>query len=91
MKNREKVIVTESYMNKLKNRLYGALCEFEKEGTWEEALDSVLIELIGFPEEKKTIDYYIIFHKISSLKYLNYKYFRKTIFDTMSILSKLEV
>lgn len=91
MSNREKRAVETGYTNKLKNRLYGCLCELEKGGTWEEALDSIIIELLGFPEENRTIDYYIIFHRISSLRYLNYKYFRKTVFDTMSILSRLEV
>lgn len=89
--NREGQIVGNAYTNKLKSRLYGALCELEKKGTWEEALDSILIELMGFPEERKTIDYYIIFHRISSLRYLSYKYFRKTVFDTISMLSRLEV
>ena len=88
---KERKTVSDAYMNKLKNRLYGCLCEFEKGGTWEEALDSILIELMGFPEERRTIDYYIVFHRVSTLRYLSYKYFRKTVFDIMSMLSRLEV
>lgn len=81
-------IIREGYNNKLKNKLFGLLCEFEKEGEWEKFLDSIVIELMGYPEEEKTINYYKLFYKVSTLRYLNYKYFRKTIFDCMSLVSK---
>ena len=80
--------VKEGYYNKLKNKLFGLLCEYEKDREWEKFLDSILIELSGFEEDKKTINYYILFYKISSLRYLNYKYFRTTVFDCMDLLSK---
>lgn len=83
--NRE---IKEGYSNKLKNKLFGLLCEFEKEREWEKFLDSILIELLGYPEEEKTINYYTLFYKLSSLKYLNYKYFRSTIFDAMNLVGK---
>ena len=76
------------YSNKLKSRLFSCLCERETEGEWEANLDAILIELMAYPEEKRTIHYYTIFYKLSSCRYLSYKYFRKTIFDVMSILSK---
>lgn len=78
----------EGYSNKLKNKLFGLLCEREKERDWEKFLDSILIELLGYPEEQKTINYYILFYKVSSLKYLRYDYFRTTIFDCMTLISK---
>lgn len=78
----------EGYINKLKNRLFGLLCEREKNGEWEKFLDSILIELYSFPEERKTINYYTLYAKLSSLKYLRYDYFRSTIFSCMSILGK---
>lgn len=81
-------VVEEAYNNKFKNKLFGLLCEREKGREWEKFLDSILIELIGFPEEKKTINYYILFHKLSSLKYLSYPYFRTTIFDCMGLVEK---
>lgn len=81
--------IAEAYNNKLKNKLFGLLCEFEKEGEWESFLDSILVELFGLPDDEKTINYYILCHKLSSLKYLNYHYFRKTIFDCMSLLGKV--
>lgn len=78
----------EGYINKLKNRLFGLLCEREKNGEWEKFLDSILIELYSFPDKRKTINYYTLYAKLSSLKYLRYDYFRSTIFSCMSILGK---
>lgn len=82
--------VKEGYENKLKNKLFGLLCEFEKNREWEKFLDSILIELQGFDEDEKTINYYILYHKIASLRYLRYEYFRTTVFDCMSLLSNME-
>ncbi len=79
----------EGYTNKLKNKLYGLLCEREKNREWEKFLDSILIELYGFPEESRTINYYILCYKLTSLRYLKYEYFRSTIFDCMSLLGKV--
>lgn len=78
----------EGYNNKLKNKLFGLLCEFEKNREWEKFLDAILIELYGFPEERRTINFYILYFKINSLRYLNYKFFRSTIFDCMNLLGK---
>ena len=81
--------VKEGYSNKLKNKLFGLLCEFEKNREWEKFLDSILIELQGFDEDEKTINYYVLYHKIASLRYLRYEYFRTTVFDCMSLLSNM--
>ena len=78
----------EGYANSLKNKLFGLLCEYEKDREWEKFLDSILIELYGFDVDERTIDYYTLVHKIASLRYLRYEYFRSTIFDCMSLLSK---
>lgn len=80
--------VKEAYNNKLKSKLFGLLCEREKGREWEKFLDSILIELIGYEEESKTINYYILFHKLSALRYLKYECFRNTIFDCMDLISK---
>ena len=80
--------VREAYNNKFKNKLFGLLCEREKDREWEKFLDSILIEMMGFPQEQKTINYYILSHKLSSLRYLSYKFFRTTIFDCMNLLGK---
>ena len=80
--------VKEAYNNKLKSKLFGLLCEREKGRDWEKFLDSILIELMGYSEEEKTIDYYTLFHKLTTLKYLRYEYFRGTIFDCMDLISR---
>ena len=80
--------VKEAYNNKLKSKLFGLLCEREKGREWEKFLDSIIIELLGYDEESKTINYYILFYKLSSLRYLRYEYFRSTIFDCMELISK---
>lgn len=80
--------IQEALSNKLKNRLFGLLCEFEKGREWEKFLDSIYIELMGYDENQKTINYYILMNKLASLKYLRYEYFRSTIFDCMNLISK---
>ena len=80
--------VRESYNNKLKSKLFGLLCEREKGRDWEKFLDSILIELMGYSDEERTINYYTLFHKLSTLRYLRYEYFRGTIFDCMDLISK---
>ena len=83
------ITVDDILASKLKSQLYGLLCEYEKNREWESFLDSIIIELLGYPEEEKTPSYYRLFHKISSLRYLSYKYFRTTIFDCMNLISKV--
>ena len=80
--------IREAYNNKLKSKLFGLLCEREKGREWEKFLDSILLELMGYSEESRTINYYILFCKLSTLKYLRYEYFRGVIFDCMDLISK---
>ena len=82
--------VKEGYFNKLKSKLFGLLCEYEKGREWEAFLDSILIELLGFEKDERTSNYYILYHKIASLRYLNYNYFRTTVFDCMALISRQE-
>ena len=77
------------YYNKLKGRLYGLRCEKEKEGSWEKFLDTIIIELMGFQENNKTINYWTLIGKLGSLKFLSYPYFRKTIFECMNLVTEL--
>ena len=53
--------VKDAYNNKLKIKILDLLCEYEVDGEWEKFLDSILIELDGFSEEEKTINYYILY------------------------------
>lgn len=80
--------ILEGYDNKLKSKLFGLLNEREKNRNWEDFLDSILVELLGYPDEEKTINYFILYYKLSSLKYLRFEYFRKTIFECMNLVSK---
>lgn len=86
--NNTNEILTEAYFNKLKNKYFGLLCEKEKNRDWEKFLDSIIIELYGFPEEQRTINWLELINKTNSLRYLDYEYFRKTIFECMGLLSK---
>lgn len=78
----------EALNNKLINKIFGLLPEREKGGEWEKFLDSILIELLGYPEEKRTINYYILFTKLSSLRFLRYNYYRTTLFDAINLVGK---
>ena len=77
------------YNEKMRSQLFGLLCEYEKDRNWERFLDSILIELLNIDEERKTPDYYKLYSKLSSLRYLSYKYFRATIFDCMNLITKI--
>lgn len=81
--------LSEEYAQNLSGRLYGLLCEFEKSGTWEKFLDSILIELIGIPEEFHTSKFYTLYYKLSTLRYIKYEYFRRNIFDSIDLLKKM--
>ena len=78
----------DGYRNKLKGRLYGLLCEKEKNGEWEKFLDSILIELKGLGSN--SINWWPLIGKLSSLRYLSYDYFRKIVFECMNLVGGLE-
>ena len=75
----------------LKNRLYGLLCERENEGQWEEFLDNILLDLTSYSNEEKSFDHYQLIAKLTSCKYLSYKYYRKVIFESMTLIDKGDV
>ena len=77
------------YNEKMRSQLFGLLCEYEKDRNWERFLDSTLIELLNIDEDRKTPDYYKLYSKLSSLRYLSYKYFRTTIFDCMNLVTRI--
>lgn len=81
--------VKEAINNNIKSKLFGLLRERERGREWEAFLDSIQIELMGIPEDQRSINYYHLSWKVNSLRYLNYKFFRSTIFDCMSILGKM--
>lgn len=79
----------DGYKNKLKGRLYGLLCEKEKNGGWEKFLDSIIIELHGLGPT--SINYWALMGKLQSLRYLSYESFRKTVFEGMNLITGLEM
>jgi hypothetical protein len=81
--------VIQERQEKMRSELFGLLCEYEKDRNWERFLDSILIELLEIEEERKTLTYYKLYSKLSSLRYLSYKYFRTTIFDCMNLVTKI--
>ena len=84
-------VVIEAYRDRMKKRLYGLLREREKDGEWEKFLDTLYIELMGYSESSKTIEYYTLCTKLASCRYLSFKYYRKTIFECMNLFDKVRV
>ena len=82
--------VSSSYRNKLKNKLFALLCEKEKNGEWESFLNNLYIEIFGNKNFLRTINYLELQAKMGALRYLDYPYFRSTIFDCMSLLGEEE-
>lgn len=76
------------YLEVFKKNLYIALCEREKGRDWKKLVDGLVIQLMGVPEEHRTINYYILFYNISTLKYLDYPYYRKIILDSIPLVTK---
>jgi hypothetical protein len=62
----------EGYINLLKNKFFNLLCTREENGEWEKFLDSLIIEIAGFDESHKNINYWRLYNKTNSLKYLRY-------------------
>lgn len=91
MSNNVKENLHEGYKNRLKSKIFGMLCEYERSDNWEALLDSILQELIGFNDESKSIDYYIIFYKLSAARYFSHKYLRKAVFDSMALLDTIDL
>jgi len=82
-------VTFDGYKNKLKGRLYGLLCEKEKDGEWEKFLDAIIIEIMGMKGD--SINWWPLIGKLHSLRFLSYEYFRKTIFECMNLIGGLEV
>ena len=75
------------YLDRLKGKFYGLLREREKQGEWDAFLGTIEIDLIGLEEQLASINYYELRAKVSSLRYLKFSCFRKTIFECMELIS----
>lgn len=91
MSSETTAIIKEAYKDKMKSKIYGLLCEREKGGAWEKFLDTILIELLGYKDDRKTIEYYTLYSKLAACRYLSYKYYRKTIFECMELFDRVDV
>lgn len=78
--------IVEGYKKKLVNKLYALMCERETEGEWEKFRDSIFIELMGQEALLESISYWELLGKLGALKYLSWFWFRKTIFECISIV-----
>ena len=81
------IVIPEEYREKLKGRIYGVLCEREKNGNWEKFLNSIIVEVYGFSKNTESAYLWAFLGKLCSLKFLNDKTFRNTIFECMNIVS----
>ena len=81
----------DGYKNKLKGRLYGVLCEREKNGDWEKFLNSIIIEIIGMKDDAISINYWALLAKLQALRILSYDAFRKTIFECINLIGTMEL
>ena len=79
----------DGYKNNLKGRLYGVLCEREKDGEWEKFLNGIIIELYGL--KGNSINWWKLIAKVNMLKLLSYEYFRGVIFECMNLVGNLEM
>ena len=80
----------EGYKNKLVGRLYGLLCEKEKNGEWEKFLSTIIIELMGL-EDSDSINYWALMGKLNALRFLSYEFFRKTVFECINLVRGLVI
>lgn len=78
-----------AYIKRLRNKLYGVLCEKEKGGEWRKFLDSIIIELMGVEDSKKSVNYYVLIYKLNSCRFLEYEYFRITVLECMNLFDRL--
>ena len=60
-----------------------------KNGEWEKALDTIIIEIMSLKEDCDSINYQALMLKLLSLRYLSFHYFRKTIFECMNLINGL--
>lgn len=80
-------VTFKGYRDKLKGRIYGVLCEREKNGEWEKFLDTIILELYGL--QGNSINWWPLIGKLSILKYLTYEHFRRTIFECINLVGDL--
>lgn len=71
-----------------KNKLFKLLIIKEQGGNWQKYLEDIILTLLGF---EQTNEIFIILGRLCSLQFLEYPYFRSTIFDLMPLIEKAEL
>ena len=83
--------IWEGYKNNLKGRVFKLLPLREEGAEWEKFLDSILHELYGIDPEKQTINFLRICFKLNFLRNSNMDAYKKTIFECLGLIDKLEL
>lgn len=79
-----------AYCKEQKNRFYELLCLREEEKAWKKFLNSKLLEYSGKHKYfEGRVDYLSIIGKAEELYDMDYKEYRKTIFEIMTCFDKL--
>lgn len=78
------------YCEYLKGKYFGILGDCEKKRDYEPLIESLLVELLSLIEDFNSDNLYKLYAKTASLKFLRYKYLRKTILkDCMPLVEKI--
>lgn len=78
----------ESYGKRLKDKLFKILCDREENKNWEAQLNTFIMLLLG-TKDALNVDTLEVLTQVSSLRYLDMKYFRKTVFEAMNTIDKI--
>jgi len=90
MDNMEKSF-QEGYKNKLINNVFKMLGLREDHKDWMSHLDTVIIELYGLQKRHPSINLWQLIGKLAAAKFLSFTYYRKTVFECISIIEKLNL
>jgi len=82
-------LTMEGYTNRLKNQIFKILPLHEEGGEWEKHVDTLLIELYGLQDVLMSINFLPLIGKLNSLRFLNYKHLRKTVFEMINLVDDL--
>lgn len=79
------------YKNKLINNIFKLLGLREDRKDWMSHLDTIIMELYGLQSQHPSINLWELIAKLSVAKFLAFKYYRKTVFECISIVEKLNL
>ena len=75
------------WKQRMRGRIYGVLCEREKNGEWKKFLDNIVLELLGWQENLDSINYWALLGKLQAArKMIEYEDFRSLIFECINMM-----